>query len=231
MSHPSNCPHCGLQQHMSGGGNVVWYFCGSRTDGARSGKCIHREPLFRELQAAKARIEALETVMVIEIEERDVSIEQLERELSEANAYARKLNLKLTDLCAERDAAKARNQRLMDAGGRLFEELDDKTPEPNCRCHVFPPCSDCTNHASSREALAEWKEAITESTQKAVVRSVEEINGGMGPDYAEIYLATGHVIQVNDEGLLLGPSVAAYESGENCQILGSIAFDSKEANK
>lgn len=86
-------------------------------------------------------------------------IEQLERELSEANEYARKLNLKLTDLCAERDAAKARNQRLMDAGGRLFEELDDKTPDPNCRCHVFPPCSDCTNHASSREALKEWKEA------------------------------------------------------------------------
>lgn len=87
-------------------------------------------------------------------------IEQLESLLLESNEYARKLNLKITDLCAERDAAKARNQRLMDAGGRLFEELDDKTPEPNCRCHVFPPCSDCTSHASSREALKEWKEAI-----------------------------------------------------------------------
>lgn len=85
--------------------------------------------------------------------------DKLSVELAEANEYARKLNIKLTDLCAERDAAKARNQRLKDAGGRLFEELDDKTPEPNCRCHVFPPCSDCRNHASSREALKEWKEA------------------------------------------------------------------------
>lgn len=135
-------------------------------------------------------------------------IEQLERELSEANEYARKLSIKVLDLGGdiqrlqsslhqwrklagmlielqsgeypaggeamidqERDARDLYRQlkegvpfddmiqRLKDAGGRLFEELDDKTPEPNCRCHVFPPCSDCTNHASSREALKEWKEA------------------------------------------------------------------------
>lgn len=59
----------------------------------------------------------------------------------------------------ERDAVKARVERMECAGDRLFEELDDKTPEPNCRCHVFPPCADCTSHASSREALKEWKEA------------------------------------------------------------------------
>lgn len=149
------------------------------------------------------------------------NIQKLESELNDNRLVLQKLQ-------DERDLANAHVQRLMHAGGRLFEELDDKTPEPNCRCHVFPPCADCTSHASSREALAEWKEAISGSTLKPVVRYVEEVNGGMGPDYAEIYLATGHVIQVNDEGLLLWPSVAAYESGENCQILGSIAFDSKE---
>lgn len=33
------------------------------------------------------------------------------RELAEANEYARKLNLKIADLCAERDAAKALNEQ------------------------------------------------------------------------------------------------------------------------
>ena len=33
--------------------------------------------------------------------------EQLRRELSESNEYARKLNLKITDLCKERDTLKA----------------------------------------------------------------------------------------------------------------------------
>lgn len=33
------------------------------------------------------------------------------RELRESNEYARKLNLKISDLCAERDAAKALNEQ------------------------------------------------------------------------------------------------------------------------
>lgn len=85
-------------------------------------------------------------------------VRELRRQLAEAIEYARKLNLKITDLCKERDSVKATMQRTKDAGDLLFEELDDKTPKPNCSCHLFPPCSDCTNHAASRRALKAWKE-------------------------------------------------------------------------
>lgn len=124
-------------------------------------------------------------------------IENKDAQIAEANEYARKLSIKVTDLGGDIEQLKALNQQLKHVSDRFFEVREDLT--------------------------------IEEITDEPIVLYVEEVNGGMGPDYAEIYLATGHVIQVNDEGLLLWPSVAAYESGENCQILGSIAFDSKEA--
>lgn len=56
----------------------------------------------------------------------------------------------------------AKIAELKDAGDRLFEELDDKTPDPRCDCipRSFTQCLDCDRHKSSREALKEWKEAI-----------------------------------------------------------------------
>lgn len=33
-------------------------------------------------------------------------------------------------------------------------------PEPNCSCHISPPCSDCVDHGSLREAITETKAAI-----------------------------------------------------------------------
>lgn len=86
-------------------------------------------------------------------------IEQLERELAEAQEYARKLSIKCVDLGKDLEALKAKLKRKQDAGDLLFEELDDKTPGRNCSCHLFPPCHDCTNHAASREAIKAWKEA------------------------------------------------------------------------
>jgi hypothetical protein len=46
--------------------------------------------------------------------------------------------------------------RLIDVGFALSEELDEKTPSPNCSCHISPPCWDCTNHAGAREAMENW---------------------------------------------------------------------------
>ncbi len=113
-------------------------------------------------------------------------VRELRRQLAEANEYARKLSIKVTDQGVEIQRLKSeleiaakisdvckrqevelqhsrdemvKLQRKRDAGDLLFEELDDKTPEPNCSCFIFPPCSDCANHASSRYALDEWKEA------------------------------------------------------------------------
>lgn len=86
-------------------------------------------------------------------------VRELRRQLAEANEYARKLSIKVTDQGVEIQRLNETLQRKQDAGDLLFEELDDKTPEPNCSCHLFPPCSDCTNHSRSRYALDEWKEA------------------------------------------------------------------------
>lgn len=143
------------------------------------------------------------------------------QKLNEAREYVRKLYIKVTDQSVE-------IQRLKDAGDLLFEELDDKTPDKNCQCCAMPPCDDCVNHSRSRAAIEAWK--ATQTTSNRIVRYVEEVNGGMGPDYAEVYLTTGHVIQVNDEGLILWPSVAAYQSGENERIAGGLTIG-KEANK
>lgn len=123
-------------------------------------------------------------------------IENKDAQIAEANEYARKLSIKVTDLGGDIEQLKARNQQLKHVSDRFFKVREDLT--------------------------------IEEITDEPIVLYVEEVNGGMGPDYAEIYLATGHVIQVNDEGLLIWPSVTAYESGENDQILDGLAFESKE---
>jgi len=52
-------------------------------------------------------------------------------------------------------------ETLRDIGGRLFEGLDDKTPETtDCRCAPRAnTCADCLRHKSDRHALKAWKEA------------------------------------------------------------------------
>lgn len=60
----NTCPHCGAEQ-IAGYGD--WFKCGSRnvTFGmVRTAACSEREPLFQELQSAKARIEALEIALL-----------------------------------------------------------------------------------------------------------------------------------------------------------------------
>ena len=83
----------------------------------------------------------------------------VESELSEANEYARKLSIKVVDLGKDVEALKANLQRKQDAGDLLFEELDDKTPEADCKCFEFCPCYDCDIHGRSRRAIKAWKEA------------------------------------------------------------------------
>lgn len=79
-------------------------------------------------------------------------------ELAEAKEYARKLSIKCVDLGKDVEALKAKLQRKQDAGDLLFEELDDKTPESDCKCFEFCPCYDCDKHGRSRAALKAWKE-------------------------------------------------------------------------
>lgn len=38
---------------------------------------------------------------------------------------------------------------------------NDDTPEPNCSCHVSPPCGDCSDYSEQRELVAAAKAALT----------------------------------------------------------------------
>ncbi len=85
---------------------------------------------------------------------------RLREEIAEINEYTRKLSIKVTDQGVEIQRLQATLQRKQNAGDLVFEELDDKTPEPRCNCipHGLP-CLDCDMHSRSRAALKAWKEA------------------------------------------------------------------------
>lgn len=59
----NTCPHCGADRFPDNPDGKVRFWCGT-VDGFRSPTCIVREPIFQELQAAKARIEALEMALL-----------------------------------------------------------------------------------------------------------------------------------------------------------------------
>lgn len=45
-----------------------------------------------------------------------------------------------------------------------LEDLIDAVeppPEPNCSCHISPPCHDCVDHSELREFLATARAALT----------------------------------------------------------------------
>lgn len=128
-----NCPKCGSKQ------------IGSDYEGAfECGTLKDRRGFYHSTATCSSWSELRKPLLE--------KIQKLESELNDNGLVLQKLQ-------NERDAAIGRADRLKDAGDRLFEELNDKTPEPNCSCHLFPPCNDCAKHASSREALKEWKEA------------------------------------------------------------------------
>lgn len=85
--------------------------------------------------------------------------DKLSVELAEANEYARKLSIKVTDQGVEIQRLQATLQRKQNAGDLVFEELDDRTPEANCKCFMFRPCYDCDKYERSRAAIKAWKEA------------------------------------------------------------------------
>lgn len=46
----------------------------------------------------------------------------------------------------------------------LLEELQSHIdiPDKNCSCHLSPPCGDCVDYSSIREAIANAKETLLE---------------------------------------------------------------------
>lgn len=62
---------------------------------------------------------------------------------------------KTTTLVLEMEAAI--NEQVM-----ALEMVQDiiTAPDPNCSCHIRPPCGDCTDYAAIREVLATVKAAL-----------------------------------------------------------------------
>lgn len=79
-----NCPQCGSLPAKYLG----TFQCGSLTD---SGGFLHHTNFCKEFSEFRKPL--------------DAKMKQLECELDEANEYARRLNWKIKDLCAERDDA------------------------------------------------------------------------------------------------------------------------------
>lgn len=53
-----------------------------------------------------------------------------------------------------------RTQRLADLCIELLDEI--VVPEPNCSCHIAPPCSDCVNYGHLRDLVGEARIILTE---------------------------------------------------------------------
>lgn len=86
-------------------------------------------------------------------------VRELRRQLAEANEYARNQMIKLQAQGDKIHELETTIQRKQDAGDLLFEELDDLTPEADCKCipHGWK-CSSCKFN-DARKALKAWKEA------------------------------------------------------------------------
>lgn len=51
------------------------------------------------------------------------------------------------------------NKLLLGAAIELALQQIVEPPPRNCSCHISPPCCDCVDHASTREAIQKLKEA------------------------------------------------------------------------
>ena len=56
----NTCPHCGSALYYHWDQGFDEYRCGSTVPGYRTNRCVEIEPIWKELQSAKERIEALE---------------------------------------------------------------------------------------------------------------------------------------------------------------------------
>lgn len=63
----------------------------------------------------------------------------------------------------------------------LLENIESP-PEPNCSCHLHPPCADCVNHSGLRAAIAQAERALEETEPGVPVVHVTRTGIGFGPN-------------------------------------------------
>jgi hypothetical protein len=75
-----------------------------------------------------------------------------------------------SDLTEEDYRKRSADLRLIAAAPDLLEavweflEMTEEPPEPNCSCHIAPPCGDCVDHEGLRGAFKVARAAIAKAT-------------------------------------------------------------------
>lgn len=132
----------------------VWFCCGSISQDSgyhQSPRCRSNSQLNEANEYARK--------LSIKVTDQGVEIQRINQHISELKG---KLELAQNDLAmrtSELEKAEETIQLKQDAGDLLFEELDDLTPEADCKCvpHGIL-CHSCL-FKTSRTALKAWKEA------------------------------------------------------------------------
>lgn len=74
---------------------------------------------------------------------------------------------------------------------------DDSTPEPNCSCHISPPCHDCTENAHRRELIEAAKRTLAQADEELpLIHELVIYPDGVNPDGSAVgraFKATGYV--------------------------------------
>lgn len=74
---------------------------------------------------------------------------------------------------------------------------DDSTPEPNCSCHISPPCHDCTENAHRRELIEAAKRTLAQADEELpLIHELVIYPDGVNPDGStdgRALKATGYV--------------------------------------
>jgi hypothetical protein len=64
-------------------------------------------------------------------------------------------------------------ERLARAADDLADIAGVDLPDPNCNCHVAPPCSDCVEYGGLRSAVADVRDALKALAEEASAQPVD----------------------------------------------------------
>lgn len=74
---------------------------------------------------------------------------------------------------------------------------DDSTPEPNCSCHISPPCNDCIENAHRRELIEAAKRTLAQADEELpLIHELIIYPDGVNPDGSAVgrmFKASGYV--------------------------------------
>jgi hypothetical protein len=124
---------------------------------------VSKTPLTDAIQEAFNKRNGMCVDDIVEAYEHARVLEQVVAKLRAQLTEARKENDSLCrayvrpdDLRADIEKMKVDSNAWRTCAEQLAEEFAGDVPERNCACHINPPCNDCVEYSSKREALANF---------------------------------------------------------------------------